>query len=170
MTSITSSKCRHCKEPLSLLFCDLGATPVSNDYIRAEGRYSAEPYYPLRAFCCKVCRLVQLEDFRRASDLFREDYAYFSSVSTSWVEHAGRYAEAMTDRYGLKSDSTVVEVASNDGYLLQFFARRSVRVLGVEPCQSVADHAIREHGIETRTIFFGEEVGARWLTRATPLI
>lgn len=157
----TLTKCRHCGEGLSLLFADLGATPVSNDYLRPEQRDGAEPYYPLRAFCCSACRLVQLEDFRRADDLFREDYAYFSSVSTSWVEHARRYADAMEARYGLVPSSTVVEVASNDGYLLQFFKNKSMNVLGVEPSKSVADWARDKVGIPTEVVFFGAETGAR---------
>jgi SAM-dependent methyltransferase len=161
MTKHTLTKCRHCGEPLTVIFADLGATPVSNDYLTAETRYSAEPYYPLRAFVCSACRLVQLEDFRRSTDLFREDYAYFSSVSTSWVAHAERYADAMTARFELGSDSVVIEVASNDGYLLQHFLKKNVRVLGIEPCESVADYARTNKGIPTNIEFFGREVGAR---------
>ena len=121
MTRLT--RCRHCKADLSLIFADLGATPVSNDFLGPEQRFGAEPYYPLRAFVCQTCRLVQLEDFRRSSDLFREDYAYFSSISSTWLEHARRYADAMSERYGLQPGSTIVEVASNDGYLLQYFVK-----------------------------------------------
>ncbi|MDE2623750.1 MAG: methyltransferase domain-containing protein [Betaproteobacteria bacterium] len=153
--------CRHCGEPLSVVFADLGATPVSNDYLSADQRNGAEPYYPLRAFCCSACRLVQLEDFRRADDLFREDYAYFSSISTSWVDHARRYADAMQARYGLSTASTIVEVASNDGYLLQFFKKKDMRVLGVEPCKSVADWAREKLGIPSEVTFFGNETAAR---------
>jgi SAM-dependent methyltransferase len=161
MRQLTSTKCRHCGELLSLLFADLGATPVSNDYLRPEQCNGAEPYYPLRAFCCSNCRLVQLEDFRRADELFREDYAYFSSVSTIWVEHARRYAGAMETRYGLTPSSTIVEVASNDGYLLQFFKNKNMNVLGVEPCKSVADWAREKVGIPTKIAFFGKETAAR---------
>jgi len=160
MTERTPSLCRHCGAPLQLIFADLGATPVSNDYISPEHRFSAENYYPLRAFVCKVCRLAQLEDFRRADDLFREDYAYFSSISTSWVAHASRYASAMLERFELGRGSRVVEVASNDGYLLQFFKEQGIAVLGIEPSKSVADHAIAR-GIPTRMEFFGEAVGKR---------
>jgi len=153
--------CRHCGAPLSTVFADLGATPVSNDYLSEAKRHSAEPYYPLRAYVCSDCRLVQLEDFRRADDLFREDYAYFSSVSTSWVTHAQRYAEAMQSRFGLGAQSQVVEVASNDGYLLQFFKAAGVPVQGIEPCRSVADFATAQKGIPTLVEFFGAALGAR---------
>ncbi|WP_338833439.1 class I SAM-dependent methyltransferase [Bradyrhizobium septentrionale] len=161
IASEVNTKCRHCGEPLSLTFADLGATPVSNDYLSAAQRLGPEPYYPLRAFCCRRCRLVQLEDFLRADDLFRQDYAYFSSISTTWVDHAHRYADAMQARYGLTENSTVVEVASNDGYLLQFFKSKGINVLGVEPCKSVAEWAIQKHAIPTKIMFFGEEAGVR---------
>jgi 2-polyprenyl-3-methyl-5-hydroxy-6-metoxy-1,4-benzoquinol methylase len=152
------TKCRHCGAVLKTIFADLGATPVSNDYLNAQSREGAEPYYPLRAFVCDSCRLVQLEDFRRATDLFREDYAYFSSISTSWLDHAKCYVETITQRFGLTERSTVIEVASNDGYLLQYFKRDGVRVLGIEPCRSVAEYAIREKGIATLMEFFGESM------------
>jgi SAM-dependent methyltransferase len=161
MTATHQSKCRHCGTPLSLLFADLGATPVSNDYLTVGTRSGAEPYYPLRAYVCETCRLVQIEDFRCSSDLFREDYAYFSSVSTTWLEHARRYVDAMADRFRLGPDSMVIEVASNDGYLLQYFKAKGIRVLGVEPSRSVAEYAIREKGIPTEVSFFGMETGAR---------
>lgn len=155
------SKCRHCGEALSLVFADLGATPVSNDYLTEATRVGPELYYPLRAFVCQVCRLAQLDDFRRSDELFREDYAYFSSVSTSWLAHARRYADAMTERFELGAESTVVEVASNDGYLLQYFMAKGVRILGVEPSNSVAEYAVREKGIPTRIEFFGRATGRR---------
>lgn len=161
MTEHKVTSCRHCFAPLTVVFADLGATPVSNDYLPEEKRYAAEPYYPLRAFVCGECRLVQLEDFRRADDLFREDYAYFSSVSTSWVAHAKHYAEAMRNRFDLEKSSFVVEIASNDGYLLQFFKQDGVPVLGIEPSRSVANYAINNIGIPTVIEFFGEKLGAR---------
>lgn len=161
MTSPAPSLCRHCRTPLSVIFADLGATPVSNDYLPAERRFGAEPFYPLRAFVCEECRLVQLEDFRRADELFREDYAYFSSVSTSWLDHASRYADQMCATYPITASSMVVEVASNDGYLLQYFKSKSIPVLGVEPCKSVADYAIAEKGIPTRVEFFGVETARK---------
>ena len=161
MTSSSATKCRHCSTTLKTIFADLGATPVSNDYLTEDNRDGAEPYYPLRAYVCDDCKLVQLQDFRRADDLFREDYAYFSSVSSSWVAHAGRYADDMAQRFGLKPDSTVVEVASNDGYLLQWFRKKNIRVLGVEPCRSVAEYAMEKLDIPTRIEFFGEALGRK---------
>jgi SAM-dependent methyltransferase len=154
-------KCRHCAAALSVIFADLGATPVSNDYIPLSRRYDAEPYYPLRAYVCEKCRLVQLEDYRRATELFREDYAYFSSVSSSWVDHAHRYADAMEGRFKLGPLSNVVEIASNDGYLLQFFKAKGINVLGIEPSRSVAEYAIEKKDIPSLVEFFGRAVGAR---------
>jgi SAM-dependent methyltransferase len=159
--STAQPKCRHCGAELSTTFADLGATPVSNDFLSEENRDAPEYYYPLRALVCDSCHLVQLDDFRRADDLFREDYAYFSSISTGWLAHAEGYSHAMAERFGLTNDSVIVEVASNDGYLLQYFKGRGCRVLGVEPCRSVAEYAIREKGVPTRIEFFGGEVGKR---------
>ncbi len=143
------------------MFADLGATPVSNDYLSAGRVTGAEPYYPLRAVVCTDCRLVQLQDFVASSDLFREDYAYFSSFSTTWLEHARSYATQMISRFGLGDDSMVVEIASNDGYLLQYFKKDGVGVTGVEPCRSVAEAAIKEKDIPTEVLFFGAETGRR---------
>ncbi|MEO0773960.1 MAG: SAM-dependent methyltransferase, partial [Pseudomonadota bacterium] len=111
--------CRHCGEPLTLEFADLGATPVSNDYLDDVQVKSGEMFYPLRAFVCQKCRLVQLQDFVASEDMFREDYAYFSSFSTTWLAHAEAYSKRMSARFGLGAESKVVEIASNDGYLLQ---------------------------------------------------
>lgn len=156
-TSKLHTSCRHCGSQLSTVFADLGATPVSNDYLTEATRFDGERFYPLKAFVCDDCHLVQLEDFRRADDLFRDDYAYFSSVSTSWLAHAKAFSEAAIQRFKLGSDSLILEVASNDGYLLQYFSQAGQRVLGIEPCKSVAEFAIREKGIPTRMEFFGVE-------------
>ncbi|MDG2528801.1 class I SAM-dependent methyltransferase [Caulobacter endophyticus] len=150
-----AQSCRHCGQPVNVVVADLGATPVSNDYLRAEAVDGPEPYYPLRALVCEECKLVQLQDFFKGDDLFREDYAYFSSFSTSWLRHCELYAEAMIERFGLSDASQVVEIASNDGYLLQYFQRNGVRVLGVEPCLSVAQTAIDTRSIPTEVAFFG---------------
>ena len=151
------TSCRHCGSKLSTIFADLGATPVSNDYLTEVTRYQGERFYPLKAFVCDQCHLVQLEDFRRADDLFRDDYAYFSSVSTSWLAHAKLFADRSIARFGLGPNNTVVEIASNDGYLLQYFKESGLQVLGIEPCKSVAEFAIREKNIPTRMQFFGVE-------------
>lgn len=156
---IVKTKCRHCNAPLTKIFVDLGAMPVSNDFIKEENRNGPENYYPLRTYICDSCRLLQLEDFRKANDLFREDYAYFSSISTSWLTHAKKYAEMMSSRFNLNSSNTVIEIASNDGYLLQFFKEKGINILGIEPCRSVAEFAINKKSIPTRIEFFGEKLG-----------
>jgi SAM-dependent methyltransferase len=148
-------KCRHCANALTVTFADLGATPVANDYLASDN--VSEVYYPLRAYVCEACRLVQLQDFKRSADLFADDYAYFSSVSTTWLEHARRYSDDMENRFKLGRASTVVEIASNDGYLLQYFKAKGIRVLGIEPSRSVAEYAIREKSIPTKIRFFGRD-------------
>jgi 2-polyprenyl-3-methyl-5-hydroxy-6-metoxy-1,4-benzoquinol methylase len=152
-------KCRHCAAELTVTFADLGATPVANDYLASDN--VSETYYPLRAYVCEACRLVQLQDFKRSADLFADDYAYFSSVSTTWLDHARRYADAMEERFKLDRASTVVEIASNDGYLLQYFKVKGVRVLGIEPSRSVAEYAIREKSIPTKIQFFGRDTAVQ---------
>lgn len=148
------SHCRFCKTPLADLVLDLGEQPFSNSYL-APGEAARERRYPLRVFVCANCLLVQTDFDAPADEIFSADYAYFSSYSTSWVEHARRYADAMVSRFGLNSTSLVVEVASNDGYLLQHFLARGVRVLGVEPTRGTAEAAMAK-GISTRVAFFGE--------------
>jgi SAM-dependent methyltransferase len=134
-------------------------SPLANDYLSADRVNAMEPFYPLRALVCAKCFLVQLEEFETPEQIF-SDYAYFSSYSSSWLEHSRRYAEQITARLGLNGDSQVVELASNDGYLLQFFAERGISVLGVEPAANVAEVAV-EKGIPTVVEFFGEDVGRR---------
>ena len=151
-----ASQCRHCRQDLTLVLADLGLSPVANDYVAIEGAPKADPLYPLKVFVCSNCRLAQTFDTRRADEIFTEDYAYFSSFSTSWLEYAKNYVNTMKARFGLGPQSTHVEIASNDGYLLQFSKSDGLRTLGVEPCQSVADVAISK-GIETRVVFFGED-------------
>jgi len=158
--TLTQPCCRHCRTPLNLVFADLNSTPVSNDFLSADRLNAGEPFYPLRALVCRACRLVQLQDFFVSADLFREDYAYFSSYSTAWLDHAKRYTEAMTERFALTTASRVVEIASNDGYLLQYFGEAGVPVLGVEPSRSVAEVAIAERGVPTTVRFFGRDTAA----------
>ncbi len=145
--------CRLCAAPLQRMFVDLGSSPLANSYLTEAQLLQAESFYPLRVFVCEECLLVQLPVFERPEEIFTE-YAYFSSYSESWVEHARRYADAVAERFGLDSGASVVEVASNDGYLLQFFRARGMEVLGIEPAGNVAAVAI-ERGIPTLVEFFG---------------
>jgi SAM-dependent methyltransferase len=161
MTGSPEHRCRHCTAELSLTFADLGSTPVANDLLSPETVLGAESYYPLRALVCRDCRLVQLQSSFASSDLFRSDYSYFSSYSTSWLDHSRRYAHGMIDRLRLSDQSRVIEIASNDGYLLQFFQEAGIPVLGIEPSRSVADVAINEKGIPTEVEFFGQETARR---------
>jgi SAM-dependent methyltransferase len=149
------STCRFCSAPLHAVFADLGMSPLANAFLSPEQANRMEPFYPLRALVCERCFLVQLEEFESPERIFG-DYAYFSSYSTSWLEHSRRYAEAMIERFGFDGSSHVVELASNDGYLLQFFAQRGVPVLGIEPAANVAAVAT-EKGIPTLVEFFGTE-------------
>jgi len=145
--------CRFCAAPLSLVFADLGSSPLANSYLAADALGSAESFYPLTVYVCERCWLCQLPPAARPEEIF-SDYAYFSSYSTSWVEHARRYVEAMIERFGFGDEHQVVEIASNDGYLLRHFVARGVPVLGVEPAANVAAAAI-ELGIPTEVRFFG---------------
>jgi SAM-dependent methyltransferase len=152
---MTSASCRFCGSPLDVVFADLGMSPLANSYVPPERANAMEPFYPLRALVCEECLLVQLEEFESAEAIF-SDYAYFSSYSTTWLEHSRRYVEQMTERWGLDGGSRVVELASNDGYLLQYFVERGVPVLGIEPAANVAEVAV-EKGVPTLVEFFGVE-------------
>lgn len=147
--------CRFCGSPLEVTFADLGMTPPSNAYLRAEELGRMEPFFPLHAHVCGACFLVQLEQFQSPDEIFG-DYAYFSSYSESWLAHARRYAEMAVARFALDGDSQVIEVASNDGYLLQYFLGAGVPVLGIEPAANVAAVAAGR-GIPSLTRFFGVE-------------
>jgi 2-polyprenyl-3-methyl-5-hydroxy-6-metoxy-1,4-benzoquinol methylase len=147
-------KCRHCQTDLSLRFIDLETAPPSNSYLSAEALQSLEKWYPLRVFTCEGCWLVQTEDYTHFGELFARDYAYFSSFSSSWLKHAERYVDDMVQRFGIGPKSQVVEVASNDGYLLQYVKQRGIPCTGVEPTASTAAVA-RQKGIEVVEGFFG---------------
>jgi hypothetical protein len=150
--------CRLCGADLTLTFVDLGMSPLCESYVAAPQLDQAESFYPLHVRLCPSCLLVQLPAYVSGEHIF-SDYAYFSSYSTSWVEHARRYAEDMTGRLGLTADSLVTEVASNDGYLLQHFVARDIPVLGVEPAANVAEVA-QSRGIRTAVQFLGAATGA----------
>lgn len=147
--------CRHCGTALEVSFCDLGMSPPSNSYLAADQLDAMEAFYPLHAWVCGECFLVQLAEFETPEQIF-SDYAYFSSYSDSWVAHAKVYASEMIERFGFDEASQVIEIASNDGYLLQFFKEKGVPVLGIEPAANVAK-AAEEKGIETLVQFFGAQ-------------
>jgi hypothetical protein len=151
-------KCRHCGKPLTHTFLDLGFAPPSNAYLTAEDLHCPEKYYPLKIKVCEQCWLVQTEDYTRADELFSADYAYFSSTSSGWLSHAVKYAEKMSARLGLDHSSFVIEVASNDGYLLKNFVAAGIPCLGIEPTASTAD-AAEKLGVPVLREFFGEALG-----------
>jgi SAM-dependent methyltransferase len=157
--SPTPFRCRFCEASLEDVVADLGSSPLANSYLEPEDLQRAEPFYPLCLYLCRGCFLVQLPEFEAPEAIFG-DYAYFSSYSTSWVDHARRYVAAVSERFGLGSAHRVVEIASNDGYLLRWFVERGVEVLGIEPAKNVAQAAIAA-GIPTRVEFFGEESARR---------
>ncbi|MGL4437112.1 MAG: SAM-dependent methyltransferase, partial [Giesbergeria sp.] len=140
-------KCRHCGQPLHLPFLDLGSAPPSNAYLSEAVLSAPEVWFPLRVLVCTHCWLVQTEDHAGREALFTHDYAYFSSFSTSWLAHAKAYVRAMQQRLGLGADSCVVEVASNDGYLLQYVQQAGIPCYGIEPTASTAK-AARALGLE----------------------
>ena len=156
-----SSSCRFCRHPIEFSFIDLGMSPLCESFVAEEDLNKREIFYPLHAYVCERCFLVQLDAYVSPEHIF-EEYAYFSSYADTWLEHARVYAESMIAKLGLNEKSRVVEVASNDGYLLQYFTGQSIPVLGIEPAKNVADVAINK-GIETRKAFFNEEL-ARALT------
>lgn len=153
-------KCRHCDTELLHEFIDLGSSPPSNAYLTEATIKQPEKWYPLRVLVCSECWLVQTEDYTGAGELFDADYAYFSSFSDSWLKHCEQYVDVMVDRLGLSKGSHVVEVAANDGYLLQYFKTRQIPNLGVEPTASTAQ-AAREKGIEIEESFFGVSLAQR---------
>jgi len=152
--------CRHCGTPLAHKFLDLGFAPPSNAYLTQADLARPERYFPLKAMVCDHCWLVQTEDYAQADELFSADYAYFSSTSIGWLAHAARYAEKMIEALGLNPSSHVIEVASNDGYLLKNFVAAGIPCLGIEPTASTATAAAKL-GIPVLREFFGEALGER---------
>lgn len=155
---MTSASCRFCSGALRASFADLGMSPPSNSYLEAAQLNRMERFYPLHAWVCEKCFLVQLEQFETPEQIF-SDYAYFSSYSDSWLAHAKAYTRAVTARFGLDASSFVVEIASNDGYLLQYFVEQKVPVLGIEPAANVAA-AAEKKGVPTLVKFFGTRTAA----------
>ena len=145
--------CRFCETPLRHTFADLGVSPLANSYLKPEDLQEMEPFYPLHVYICDHCHLVQLPEFATPEHIFSH-YAYFSSYSETWLNHARAYVQLMIDRFGFTTESHVIEIASNDGYLLQYFKEKSIPVLGVEPAHNVAQVA-EAAGIPTIVKFFG---------------
>jgi len=153
-------KCRHCQAELSLQMMDLGSSPPSNAYLSISQLVEPETWYPLRVFTCTNCWLVQTEDYAHYAELFSSEYAYFSSYSTSWLAHSHRYVELVVRRFGLSGASHVVEVAANDGYLLQYVKEAGIPCTGIEPTASTA-RAARAKGLEIVEEFFGVELAQK---------
>ena len=149
--------CRFCKAPLMHEFIDLGHAPASNSFLTKEQLNEPEIYYPLKVFVCSQCFLVQVDEYKKSDAIFSSDYVYFSSYSTSWLAHARTYVEMVESRFALNEESLVIEIASNDGYLLQYFNEKGIPVLGIEPTSNTAEVA-RGKGIETITDFFGSQL------------
>lgn len=149
--------CRFCQTPLEHVFIDLVNSPASNSFLTHAQLNEPETFYPLKVYTCPTCFLVQIDEYKKSDAIFDSDYVYFSSFSTSWLTHAKRYVAMTTDRFQLKGDSLVIEIASNDGYLLQYFVEKNVPVLGIEPTANTAAVAL-EKGVPTITRFFGTEL------------
>jgi SAM-dependent methyltransferase len=150
-------KCRFCQKKLTHVFVDLGAAPPTNSFLKQEQLEEGEIYYPLKVFVCDYCFLVQIDEFKRSTEIFSDEYVYFSSVSKSWLEHSQRYVETMASRLGLNSNSLVVEIASNDGHLLQYFKAKGIPCLGIEPTTCTAKVATAK-GIPVIDKFFGTKL------------
>jgi SAM-dependent methyltransferase len=153
---MAEGRCRLCAAPLEHVFADLGSSPLANSFLAPEELRTTEPSYPLRAFVCARCLLVQLEEYAPPEAIFR-DYAYYSSYSTSWLDHARAYVDEVAARFGLDERTTVIEIGSNDGYLLRNFVAREIPALGIDPAANVARVAVRQ-GVPTLVDFFGTRV------------
>ena len=149
--------CRFCKEELKNVFIDLINSPASNSFLTKEELNEPETFYPLKVYTCANCFLVQVDEYKKSDAIFDSNYAYFSSYSTSWLAHAKQYTDMMTERFGYNEDSLIIEVASNDGYLLQYFKEKNIPVMGIEPTANTAEVAIGK-GIKTVIQFFSAEL------------
>lgn len=153
--------CRFCKHPLSYTLIDLVNSPASNSFLSKEQLNEPEIFYPLKVFVCDYCFLVQIDEYKKSDAIFDSSYAYFSSYSTSWLEHAKAYTDMMTERFSFNDESLVIELASNDGYLLQYFKEKNIPVMGIEPTANTAEVAISK-GIKTVIEFFTAELADRF--------
>lgn len=153
-------QCRFCKTELEHVFIDLINSPASNSFLTAEQLNEPETFYPLKVYTCHQCFLVQVDEYKKSDAIFDSNYVYFSSYSTSWLQHASNYADKMTERFGYNEGSQVIEIASNDGYLLQYFLQKGIKVMGIEPTANTAEVAMAK-GIKTVVEFFGVELADR---------
>lgn len=153
--------CRFCKHPLTFTLIDLVNAPASNSFLSREQLNEPEVFYPLKVFVCDNCFLVQVDEYKKSEAIFDSNYAYFSSYSTTWLQHAKAYTDMMTERFGYNSESLIIEIASNDGYLLQYFKEKKIQVMGIEPTENTARVAINK-GIKTVIEFFGAELADRF--------
>lgn len=151
----TTSKCRFCNNKLEHSVINLGMSPLCQKHVKPENANDMEKFYPLHAFICNKCWLMQLEEFATPDEIFADEYAYFSSYSESWLNHARKYTEMMTERFAINNEKLVVEIASNDGYLLQWFVQKGIPVLGIEPAANCAE-AAKAKGVRSEVKFFGE--------------
>ncbi|NOT52324.1 MAG: class I SAM-dependent methyltransferase [Chitinophagaceae bacterium] len=165
--------CRFCNTELQHVFIDLVNSPASNSFLAEEQLNEPEIFYPLKVYTCHNCFLVQVDEYKKSDAIFNSDYAYFSSYSSSWLAHAKKYTEKMVERFGYNENSQVIEIASNDGYLLQYFKEKNIPVMGIEPTENTARVAI-EKGIKTIIEFFGVELADRlanhWEVKADLLL
>ena len=157
VNQMNNLNCKFCNAQLKTVFANLGATPISNDNLSESDLLCMEPFYPLVAYVCEECFLVQLPELKTTKSIFDENYAYFSSYSKSWLSHAKKYVQMITSRFEINDDSFVIELASNDGYLLQYFKEKNIDVLGIEPCRNVAE-AAEKKGIPSVVDFFGVDL------------
>ncbi len=153
-------QCRFCNTELEHVFIDLVNSPASNSFLTREQLNEPETFFPLKVFTCHTCFLVQVDEYKKSDAIFDSNYAYFSSYSTSWLKHASDYADMMTKKFGYNANSLIMEIASNDGYLLQYFLQKGIQVMGVEPTANTAEVAIGK-GIKTIIEFFGVELADR---------
>ena len=156
--------CRFCKTELKDIFIDLVNAPASNSFLTFDDLHEPETFYPLKVYTCHKCFLVQIEEYKKSGDIFNNEYVYFSSFSRSWLGHAKKYTEMMISRFGFNKHSKIIEIASNDGYLLQYFKDKNISVLGVEPTENTAKVAM-EKGIESINDFFGSRLAKEMLQK-----
>lgn len=159
-------QCRFCKSELTDVFIDLINSPASNSFLSKEQLNEPEVFFPLKVYTCSKCFLVQIDEYKKSDAIFDDKYVYFSSFSTSWLAHAKKYTEMMVERFGFSNTSQVIEIASNDGYLLQYFKEKNIPVLGIEPTANTAEVA-KSKGIESVTEFFGAELAKKLVSKGT---